>query len=55
MRYTGQFVKLVGECDGEEEELVANCDKEGDGEVVVIEDMDGFPHCFLWESVRRGQ
>ena len=32
----GQFVKLEGEGDGEEEELVGDCDEEGDAEVVVV-------------------
>lgn len=32
----GQFVKLEGEGDGEEEELVGDCDEEGYAEVVVV-------------------
>lgn len=45
--FTCKFVEFIGECDGEEEELVADCDEESNGEVVVIKGMDGFSHCCL--------
>lgn len=35
-RRTGEFVKAAGVGDGEEEELVADGDEGGDGEVVVV-------------------
>lgn len=41
---TSELVKLEGEGDGEEEELVGNSDDGGDAQVVVVEDMGG-SHC----------
>lgn len=35
-RRTGEFVKVAGIGEGEEEELVADGDEGGDGEVVVV-------------------
>lgn len=35
-RRTGEFVKVTGVSDGEKEELVADGDESGDGEVVVV-------------------
>lgn len=42
--FTGQLVELEGEGDGEEEELVGDGDEECDGEVVVVQDVDGAVH-----------
>lgn len=44
MRSTGQLVEFEGECHGEEGELVANGDEECDGEVVIVQDVDGALH-----------
>lgn len=35
-RLTGEVVKVAGMSDSKEEELIANSDKSGDGEVVVV-------------------
>jgi hypothetical protein len=37
----GELVEFQREGYGKEEELVGDCDEEGDGEVVVVENMDG--------------
>ena len=39
-RNTSKLVELETECYGEEEELVANCDKQSNGEIIIIESMD---------------
>lgn len=41
--HTGKLVKLERESYREEEELVSNCDEEGNGEIVVVKGMD-FSH-----------
>ena len=37
LEVTSQFVEFEGEGNGKEEELVADCDEEGDGEVVIVQ------------------
>ena len=35
-----KFVELETECDGEEKELVCNCDQERNGKIVIVEGVD---------------
>lgn len=40
MLFTGQFVEFETKRNGEEEELICDCNQESDGEVVIVQSMN---------------